>query len=232
MMRGMQNREALNNPDNTQLTTALKTIGFGDLLTANVNAHLRKQAPLVNTGLASPENLSTEDVIVLPDQAKASRILRCTVRAGSVTGEFTEKAGFGTTPTTGTVAVTPSGDLAFLHTDLVTNADVSYVPERGDVFTWTLSVNPSTGVCALPVTFAARGVILLLQANVQAGTIIGRMNVVVPSATNPTSTKACLNVAKTQVLFATADAVTRATIKVLVAPAIDSQAALLSEAVL
>lgn len=218
-------KDQLNHPDLTNVCQSLEAVGLGDLLVEQTVQTLRVQVPVSNASFASPENLAGLDVIVLPDDVKASRLMRCYVRAGSVTGEFTEKAGYGTTPTTGTVGVTPCGDLAFLHADGVTNADVTYVPENGECIDLVLAVNPSTGVCQIPASFAARGVATLLRAESKSGTLLGRMTILVPSNSAPSSTRANLNVAKSQVLFAVADAVSQASVRLLVTSRVNAQLA-------
>jgi hypothetical protein len=214
-------RELLNKANPNILADLFRDLGIADLFLGQSNQHLRNLDP--DVAGANPYDLSTEDTIVLPDNAKASRILRCTVRAGGATGEFTEKAGYGTTPTTGTVGVTPNGNIAFIATDAVTDADVSYVSERGDVLELTLPVVSGTGVLALPDSVVEQGVILLLEAESLAGTLVSKMIVLVPSNSAPATTKALLTIPKHQVLFAVADAVTRARVKLLLCPAKDLQ---------
>lgn len=221
-------RQSLNAADPNTLADQLRDLGLGDLLLGQTIQQKRKVNP--DVAGSNPYNLSTVDVIDLPDNAAAARILRCTVRAGGATGEFTEKAGYGTTPTTTTLAVTPNGDIAFIATDSVTDADFTYVAERGDVIELNLPVVPGTGVCALPASLVTRGVILLREAESLEGTLVAKMIVLVPSNSAPATTKALLTIPKHQVLFAVADAVTRARVKLLIVPSKDLQAKLTAAA--
>ena len=173
-----------------------------------------------NQPVLSPYNLSTLTVLKLPPGGKASIVRRCTVRtAGVVVGEFAPQV-YGTTPITRQVAVTPNGDIAFLGTDAVTDVDVIYIPERGDVVDIVLPVVPGTGVCALPAWLTAKGVILLLECEVLEGVTRGPKVILVPTTAAPATGFVQLDVPKANVRFDTVvDAVTRVRLKFLVAPA-------------
>jgi hypothetical protein len=186
---------------------------------------LRQQVPQL-TGVY-PYTGATLAAIQLPDDAKANQVLRCYARAGTGTaGELTPKATAGnpyTTPTTGTVGVSPSGDIVFLGSDVWTNVDVVYLPEKYDVAELTLPVVPGTGVMTLPAAITAQGVVFMLEAQALVGTTVGTKIVLAPS-TAPSTGNANLNVAKTQVLFAVADAVSSARVKLGLCNATDANA--------
>ncbi len=228
-------RQALSRVDPNTAQDILRALAFGDVLRA-APVYLRSVAPAASVA----QQLATLDTVVLPEDAKAAVILRCTVKAGGTTGEFAAQA-YGATPTTGQVAVAPNGDIVFVHaTDLVTSADIVYVPEKGDVLgqlannnatqntalgsagfgtgitSLPLAVVPGTGVCALPSAYAGK-TILLMQANATAGTTTGQKIILVPASSAPATGKAVLNIAKTQILFAVADAVSSCTVDILVA---------------
>jgi hypothetical protein len=240
---------ALSTANPTQVADMLRTIGFG-AVTRRQSAKLRRQNPNAQAaGVASSYDLATLQAIFLPDDAKAKVIQRVTARAANTgaTGELSIQA-YGVTPTTGQVAVSPCGNIVFLATDAYTDVDIDYTPEDLDIQELILPVVPATGVCLLPVaSYAgtagsgtpttltpnvvnnvanANGVYLLLEAEALAGTTIGKKIVVAPAASAPSTGRACLNVTKSQVFFATADAVTQARVKFGYFRAIDLNALL------
>ena len=207
-------REVLNDITPHNLAEYLAQLDLGDVLVSLPTA-LRNKVPA-----ADAYALATLQVVKLPDNAKASVILRATGRTGTTTGEFAAQA-FGATPTTGQVAVTPAGDIAFLGTDAVTLADVVYVPEKGKVVEITLPV--ASNVLTLPTSLSA---VLLLEAEATEATSTGKKIPLVPGAGAPSAGQARLNVAKTTVTFNGTDAVTKARVKVLVVPDADVSALL------
>lgn len=210
-------KEFLNNlvkPGN--VADALRAIDLGSVLMSRPTT-LRRKAPA-----ADPSALASVVVVKLPEDAKAASVVRATGIAGTVTGEFSPVA-FGTTPATTQVAVTPSGDIAFLGTDAPTSVDLVYVPEDGDVAEFVLPV--VSNVLTLPASVSA-GTVLLQEAEALVGTSTGRKVVLAPGAAAPAAGQARLNVAKTTVTFASADAVTSARVKVTAKNAVDVQAAL------
>lgn len=210
-------KDQLNQANPNNVASLLQEARLGDVLRA-LPVYLRKQAPIA--GAAANGNLTTVDVIRLPDDAKAASILRASVRAGGSTGEFTPQA-YGATPATTQVAVTPCGDIAFINaTDLVTDADVVYVPEKGEVVEYEGSV--ATGVLTLPTEWTTRGVVLLLDAEITAGSVTGKKIILVPvaGAGLPAAGRAQLTSNKTTVSFNNAtDAGTKAKVKCLIAQA-------------
>ena len=216
-------RETLNRVDPNSIADVLRTLCLGDVLRA-LPVYLRG----VSAGAtgACAQQLATLGTVVLPEDAKAAVILRCTVNAAGVqTGDFTVEP-YGTTPQTTQVAVAPNGDIVFLGNDAVTKADIIYVPQKGDVLgqlsnsklgvtSLTLPVVPGTGKCLLPSSISGK-VISLLQANVLAGTVSGQKIVLVPVTAAVATTKAALSVDGTAVWFAIADAVTSVQLDLLV----------------
>lgn len=197
------------------LADNLRRIGLGSLLQGQIPQVRRKTNP--DAAGSGSYNLATVDALPLPDGGKAAAILRATVRAGGVTGELAPVA-YGATPTTGQIAVAPNGNIVTLAADAVTDMDVVYVPERGDVIESVFPV--VTNAIALPATLTSRGVVLLLEAESLEGTLVSKLVIRVPGTT-PTTGQAALNVAKSSVAFAAADAVTRARVKLLVLAAED-----------
>jgi hypothetical protein len=222
-------KDQLNLANTNELNRLLADMKFGDFV-RSMPVTLSKQAPVA--GSTSNGNLTTIDVIHLPNDCKAACVLRACVRAGSTTGELTSIA-HDTTPSTTDVAVTPNGDIAFNHgTDAVTDVDVVFVPQVGDIVQLTLPV--VTGVMTLPAAMVAQGVLLLLDATVLAGTTLGPKIILAPVASTglPATTKAQLTSNKSTVSFNNStDAVTMATVTLLLAPAVSTFAKLGADAV-
>lgn len=189
-----------------QIGAFLKYIQFGTILIGLPTA-LRAAAPA-----ADPSSLATLQVVKLPDDAKAASLVRVTVRAGVAPGELAILA-FGATPITGQAAVTASGDIAFLAADAVTDADIIYIPEQHEVVEFQTDV--VANVLTIPAAYASKA-ILIEEVTADLGTALGRKVVLVPGAGAPAAGQARLNLAKTTVTFAGADAVTRATVKLAV----------------
>jgi hypothetical protein len=203
-------QDVLNDANPTSLAAALQQIRFGDVLRM-LPTKLYKQVP----STTASNVIASTHVIVLPDNCKCGKLLRAYVRVGTVNGEFTCDASPQTTTiTTAHASRTEAGDIAFLSTDAVTSVDVLYEPLQMEVITLDLPIVAASGVCALPTALASRGVVTILEATTTVGTSTGVCKVVTPSDSVPTNTlQANLNVAKNQVQFRIADAVTRATIK-------------------
>jgi hypothetical protein len=200
-----------------------RKIALGSLLMGQMTQQLRKK----DLSAASSYALATLGCLVLPDNGKAAVILRAYARAGTGTlGELTVVA-FGVTPTAGQIAVSPNGDIVCLLADAYTSVDIDFVPERGDSNALDRDGNVNntsapgnvfpvvTNVITLPAVITARGVILLAEAEALQGTATGKKVVLVPGAGAPSAGQARLNLAKSTITFATADAVTRARVKLV-----------------
>lgn len=219
------NKDQLNAANLNDLADLLRDFKFGDILRA-ITTSLRKKAAVA--GGTTNYNLATVFVYVLPTDAKAASIDRCTVRAGGATGEFAPQT-YGTTPSTTQCAVTPNGDLAFVAADAPTDFDVIYRPEKGDVL--ELFLDCTASVATIPAKYSTQGVVLLMEAEAVAGSVTGKKIVLVPGSGGPATTQARLNVAKTTVTFNNGtDAVTKCRVKLLLASAVDVDAKLLATA--
>jgi len=216
---------ALNGMNANQVADALRAMGFGSFVRA-MPVPLRAQNP--NAAAANPYvQASTLQTITLPDDAKANSIIRAYARAGTAAaGELGPKATAGapyTTPTTTTIGVSPSGDLVFLATDAYTNVDILYTPEKYDLYEITLPV--ASNAASFPATFTTPGVIFVAEVEALVGTVVGKTRIQAPSNSNPGSSgQSNLNLAKSQVLFNSGDAVTSARIKFGVSNATDLNA--------
>jgi len=219
------NRESANRTNPNTLADLLRKLGLGDLLLGQMVQSLLAQDP--DTAGTSGYNLATLDALPLPDNSKGVVVLRATARAATVTGELTPAA-YGATPTTGQIAVAPNGNIVTLATDAITDLDVVYVPERGDVIETYFPV--VSDVLTLPASITDRHVVLLEEVEAVEGTVTGKKIILVPGGSPSTGQAALTDVAKTSVTFASADAVTRARVKLLVAATADLQSVLTADA--
>lgn len=202
---------SLNRANPSTLSDHFRKARIGDLIAAHLPQQLRQQDPA-----AQLNELATLEGLGLPYYARAASILRATVRVGGVTGELTPVA-YGATPATTQIAVSPSGDIVVLAADAITDLDVNYVPEDGEVVELPPLPAPS-GVLTLPSWVTARGAILLLEAEATVATITGRKGILVPGGTGPATLKARLAVNKASVNFNSGtDVVTEARVTLLVA---------------
>jgi hypothetical protein len=212
------------------IADVLRLIGFGTLLRQQ-RVGLRRANPF--GAAANPYVVAAGvKVITLPDAAKAFSISRVYARAqdaststGAV-GEMTVKTPYFTTATTGTVGVTPSGDLMFLTTDAYNDVDIDYDVIKQDIYELVLPVVPGTGICTIPAKYAgaaapgtnlAPGVVSLLEAESLVGTVIGKFGVLAPSTLPTTTAQANLSANKMTVLFKVSDAVSSCRVKIGVA---------------
>lgn len=200
------------------LSDAFRIVKLGSVVRA-LHTSLRKKTPA-----ASAVQLGTLQSLVLADDAKAMTISRAYARVATAgTGELTVVS-YGTTPTTGQIAVAPNGDIVTLAADAITSLDVVYHPEKYDIVELTLPV--TSNALALPPVVTTPGAILLLEAEALVGTTIGLKIVLVPSASAAATGQARFDLAKLNVKFAPADAVTSARVKLAISSAADLDALL------
>ena len=152
--------------------------------------------------------------IVLPDDAKAEQVLNCYVTAGTVSGRFSPV--YDSTPATTQVSTDAVGDIVFLSTDAVTEAEITYLPFEGELVEETVPV-----VSNLASASASRRILCAVRAEALAGTVVG-VKALQDRAATPSTGQAAQNKLGTGVLFATADAVTLAKIKYIACPGIGS----------
>lgn len=203
-------RAALDRADPNTLPDLLRELGLGSLFQGQF-VQFRRKVNMVTQGVDAG-SLATLHALRLTEGGRAASILRATVRAGGVTGELTPVA-FGATPATTQIAVAPNGNIVTLAADAITDLDVVFAPERGDLLNTVFPV--VAHVLTLPPKVVAQGVVLLADAEAIEGTAIGRKVVLVPGAGAPAAGQARLNIAKGMVTFAAADAVTRARVKLV-----------------
>lgn len=205
------------------LPDALRQVALGSLLQGQVT-QVRRKADL---SAAQSYNLATLGILTLPDNGKASVIHSAWARAGGVALGPLTVAALNATPTTTQIAVTPSGDIACLLSDAYTSVDIIFSPERGDsnAVDKNGDVNNASApgnvfpvasnVLTLPAAMVTRGVVLLTECEVLAGTVTGKKIILAPGAGAPATGQCRLNLAKSTVTFAAADAVTRARVKLV-----------------
>ncbi len=216
------NREALNQASPDTIADILRNIELGTLLRGQVHQQLRRMVPV--TDPVSPSGTAVQ-TIKLAQHGKASRILRAYCRAGgaSIPGEFTPDAGAYAAPATLHCAIQPNGDICVLTADAVTDIDIAYLPERGDV--QALPALPLvSNALAIPAAYTAApgGVVLLLSASGTVGGVTTNLRINKPAATNATNGTASLDLAKANVLFSTGgDAFTSGQVTLLVCAAND-----------
>ncbi len=150
--------------------------------------------------------------IVLPDNAKADVILSCYVTAGTVSGQFTPV--YDSTPATTQVSTNANGDIVFLSTDAVTEAEITYVPFEGQVVEETLAC-----VASLFTPSGSRRMLCVLAAEAITGTVVGVKVVDDRATAAPATGHAALNKLGSGVLFNNAtDAVLTAKVKYIATP--------------
>jgi hypothetical protein len=215
-------QETLNDASPALLASILQTLKGGDIVRA-LPVCLRKKDPA-----ASSAQLATLEAVGVAENARASRINRAYARTGTGTcGELTIAA-VNATPSAGEIAVAPNGDIVVLAADAWTSLDVEYSVSKGEVVELTLPVVSHN--LTIPTYLTDRGVIYLISAYVNTGTTLGAKIILANSDSAPATTKALLKLDKTVVKFAVADAVTNATVRLLVAPASDIDAQLAATA--
>lgn len=214
----MTGKQAFDRANPNTVPDLLRRVEAGTIVQSGLPIYKYKYNPDV-TGALNPDQLATVDTLDCGD-APAAVVLRATARAGGVTGELTPAA-FGATPTTGQIAVAPNGDVVFLATDAITDVDVIYIPMKCKVVELVLGVIAATGVMALPLGLRTAGILAVLEAEALEGTVTGRKRILVPGAVNPATPQARLSVAKDQLQFTVADAITRARVRLAVAPDVD-----------
>ncbi len=145
--------EALNAANPNQLASLCQAVRLGDALGA---------APMVVRGVVASH------VLVLPERFRAAAILAAFATAGTVAGQKTPVP-MATAPATTQVGITATGNVLFnAGTDVVTEAEVIYVPFQGQVIEEVITVAASLGTLN-----QSRKAALLLEATVVTGVTPG-----------------------------------------------------------
>lgn len=215
-------KAVLNRCDANSMWDRFRALKLGDIL-RTLPTWLMGKAAVAHEGY----NVATLQKIATAEDARGAVILRATVRAGAVTGELTPQA-FGTTPATTQIAVAPNGEIVVLAADAITDVDVLYVPQKYETVEVKLPV--AGDALAIPATYTGKKVMFLMEAEITAGTAAGKKIVLVPGGAGPAAGNARLDVARTTVQFAAADAATEARVKLAIASDVDVDAKLTGEA--
>lgn len=200
-----------------QIADAFRLLKVGSILRRLPTA-LRAKAP-VAAG-SNPYVAAAAQSIQLPDDAKAAFIFAAYARTGTGTAGPLTVVAPGSLGA-GNIALAPSGDLLFLAADAWTNVDVLYLPEQVDTIELILPV--ASNAAALPTGAgqqAAGGAVVLMEAESLTGTSVRKMIVDAPG-TSVSASHAALDLAKANVKFASADAITSARVKIGIVPAIN-----------
>jgi hypothetical protein len=192
--------DAIDKADLNSLPTELQQIRLGQLLQCAIPQN--RSAVNHNTAAANPYVLATLQAARL-GYVPAAVILRATVKAGAVTGELAPQL-YGVTPATTQCAVAPNGDIVTLAADAITDLDITYIPEMGDIYEVTLPV-PTSGIVTLPAFIQAMKPKLLCEAELTVGAVVGKKIVLIPANSNPATGRSNLGLAKTTVYFTAAD---------------------------
>jgi hypothetical protein len=213
-------KQSLNRADLNTLADQLRTLAFGDIV-ASLPTTLRTSATATSTGnLAGARVVSEQDA-----DTPAAAVLYASARAGAGTPGVLSVVAYGTLPVAGQIAVAPNGRVVTAAADAWTDLDVVFVPEKGDIVEVTGTV--TANVLTLPTNVTSVGACTLLSATAVTGGSVGAKIVDLPGAAAAAG-EAALNAAKTTVVFAGADAVTSATVRLLVSSTVDVAALLAS----
>lgn len=163
-------------------------------------------------------------ILTLPENARASAILQARVTAGTTLGPkapAVPAASATGIPATTLVTTSPEGHISFnVATDAPTAAEVTYIPEEGDIIEEVVVVVPGTGV---GTPLAGKNIQRLLEATVLAGGVVGAATVDQRGFAVATTRHAAGSQTGAAVQFLAADAVTSARIKYIATPGIGSQ---------
>lgn len=214
-------KETLNRSDLNTLADQLRALAFGDVV-ASLPTTLRQSATAADLFLDSATQLavSAQDASV-----PAAAVLYASARAGAGTPGVLTLVAYGAVPVAGEIGVAPNGRIVTATADAWTDLDVVFVPEKGAVVEVTANVTANT--LTLPTNVTTAGACTLMECTVLTGGAVGPKFVELPG-TAPAAGSAALNGAKTTVVFNAGDAVTKATVKLLVSSSVDVAALLAS----
>lgn len=192
-------RDSLNRSDPNTAHDIFRTILLGAVL-STLRAVIRAVAPVSNT-------------IVLPNMAKAKRVLSAYARAGAGTlGELTVSA-TPATPAAGEVGWSATGNILFNAADAWTSVDVEFEP-MVNVAEFTAEGYPiAAGVMAVPQ--AAQPAVMLLEVVAYDALGAATTVTILPPGTVPAAGQCALDLAKANVAFFAADGFVRADVTML-----------------
>lgn len=205
-------KQSLDRANPNTLADILRALKFGNVMRWQPTAVARSSSAASASVAAAAFTLSDQ-----AEDARAVAVLGAYARAGA--GALGALAVAAFPPAAGRVAVAPNGSIALNAVDAYTDLDVHYVPAQGEVV--ELDGNVTANVFTLPVNVTTPGVILAIEVEALTGGATGQKVVLIPGAGAPAAGECRLNLAKTTVTFAVADAVTTARARLLVVPSVD-----------
>lgn len=162
----------------------------------------------------------TAGILTLPENARAAGIVAARVITGVTLGPKTPvvpAASASGIPATTNVTTSPEGHISFnVATDAPTAAEVTYIPEEGDVVEDIIPVVPGTGV---GTPLASRQAKRLLSATVLTGGVVGDC-IVDQRGFTVATTKHVAAKEDGTIQFLAADAVTSARVKYIATPGV------------
>jgi hypothetical protein len=214
-------KNALNRANLQSLTALFELIGLGNVFRA-LSVAKRGVAP--GAVASNPYVVASgAQPYTLPDDAKAKAIDYVYARKGTGTaGLLTVDTTAATAPAAGHCKIAPTGDILFASADAWTSLDIVYVPEKQDTYEIS-GLSVASNAATIPAS--AGLAVMAMEIQSLAGTKTGALEVLLAGG-SPSTGQACLSADKTQVLFASADAVTSCRVKLGVASAIDLDAVL------
>jgi hypothetical protein len=193
-------RDSLNRSDPNVAHDIFRTLKFGNVLTG-----LRR--------VVRGQNAVTGDTIVLPNMAKAERVLGAYARAGAGTPGPLVVSATPATPGVGEVGWSATGDILFNAADDWTNVDVEYEPVV-NVDELELDGFPVVAdTLTLPPTAVQAVMLLLVTGYTALG--VATQKTVLAAGSVPGAGECALDAAKATIAFNAADAVVRADVTLL-----------------
>lgn len=217
----MSLKDSLNKANLNELADILQKIAFGTILRTG-KVRLYRQA----ANQAPTDMIAAVHTLSLPDDAKGSRIISAYARAGGGTAGrlVVDTAPMSAATAAGHVNVSESGDVTFAAADAWTDVDVEYEGFKVDVFSQQFPV--VANVISLPAKWTDLGLVVLMSATLDTGTVTGTGIIVAPGGAPGTTKNVNTSLDRKTVQFRVADAVTKATLKVGIVPVIDLEALL------
>lgn len=205
-------KESFNRADPNVLADMFRAFKLGNMIRA-LPTYLRKSTTALSSSVLATARVVSSQV----QEAPAAQIMSAYARAGAGTpGALTVVATV--PPAAGQISISPNGAIITATADAWTDLDVAYTPDKGDIVSMTLPVAANT--LTLPASVTALGAVTLLSCTATAGTVTGA-KIVIAAGSAPAATQSAFNAAKTTVLFNAADAVTQATVVLLVGSSVD-----------
>jgi hypothetical protein len=213
-------QQALNRADLNVLADQFRSLKIGDVLRA-LPTTIRRRTSAASASI-DPTLFAVSGQA---EEARGASVVTAYARVGAGPGAALAPVAF--PPAAGQIAVAPNGDVVVLAADAWTDLDVTYLVEKGDVVEVTANVVAATGVLTLPTNITNPGAVTLIQAEALVATSTGVKEILAPGAASAAG-EARLNLAKSTVVFAIADAVTSARVRLLINSSVDVSASLAS----